>query len=492
MDAYTIEQEPVSSFNLMERAADGLYRWLTGKLGQEARIALFAGSGNNGGEALALARMLVLSNYKNLQIFVLEMGSRSSDCKQNLERLRHLNIPVTQLSDSDELPDLAAYDYMIDGIFGSGLNRPVTAYWAQLIEAMNGSNARIIAIDIPSGLFAENNADNTGSKIKATITLSFQVPKLAFFMVENQAYVGSWHLLDIGLHPLALQDAETTYFLLEQKDMQAWLPARSAFAHKGDFGHAFLVAGSYQKTGAAVLAARACLRSGVGLLTVHVPQSGYTVMQTAVPEAMLCIDESEMEYCQAENLNKFDFAGVGPGIGLKQSMQEALKSILQNANNPLVLDADALNILALNPEWFAFLPKNSILTPHPGEFDRLTQKHSKGYERLQTQIDFARKHAVIVVLKGAHTSIAHPDGTVYFNRTGNPGMATAGSGDVLTGIILSLLAQRLTPLQAALLGVYLHGLAGDKAAHVVGEESLIASDIIEHLGGAFKQIKAID
>ena len=372
------------------------------------------------------------------------------------------------------------------------MNRPVEGYWAELIEHINNLGNEIVAIDIPSGLFCTDNRQNTGAIIKATQTMSLQLPKLPFFFAENEQFVGDFDILPIGISQQAIDSAQTPFGLTEKRDLARLIKPRQRFAHKGTFGHALLTAGSYQMSGAAVLASRACLHTGCGLLTAHVPQSAYQIMQTAVPEAILNIDDSQMEYSAADRLQRFSAIGIGPGIGQSDAARNGLAQLLQNSTAPMVIDADALNIIAANQDLFKLLKPNTILTPHPGEFDRLTHRHTTGYERLQTQIDLARQHNIIIVLKGAFTSVAMPDGTVRFNSTGNAGMATAGSGDVLTGIILSLLAQNYSPADAAVLGVGLHGLAGDIAARADGMEFVTASNITDNIGKAFLKLKDID
>jgi NAD(P)H-hydrate epimerase len=490
-DAYTIENVPILSTDLMERASQQLFFWIASHYKNDSAFIIFSGTGNNGGDALALARILFNEGYVNLKVFLLKIGTKlSTDCEKNLDRLKRIqHIEVIEIEEGDDFPEIAPFEIAIDGIFGSGLSRPISGYWGELIKHINNTTTDIVAIDLPSGLFAENNIGNVGVKIKACTTLTFQVAKRALFFAENHAYSGNWYVLDIGLHANYLNNSETNYYFTQWEDANRLLHVRKTFDHKGTYGHAFLIAGSYGKIGAAVLSAKAVLRSGSGLVTVHVPETGREIMQTAVPEAMVCIDESEMNYCEAKMLNAYTAVGIGPGIGKKKSMQNALKRILENSSKPIVFDADALNILAENKEWLHLIPKDAVLTPHPGEFDRLTQKHSSGFERCETQLQFSKQYQVIVVLKGAFTSITDTCGNVFFNSTGNPGMATGGSGDVLTGIILSLLAQGYKPIEAARFGVFLHGLAGDLAAEKVGFEALIASDIINNLGCAFKRIK---
>ena len=492
-DRFTIENEPISSIDLMERAADAITDWLIGNYFYcDTHFTFFAGSGNNGGDALAVARKLA-KMFGGVTVYKLNIGNNSPDCQQNLERLQSVDgVSVTFVNKGDTMPEIKSGSVVVDGIFGSGLNRPVEGYWAELIEHINNTGNEIVAIDIPSGLFCTDNRQNTGAIVKATHTLSLQQPKLAFLFAENEQFVGHFDILPIGISQQAIDSAETPFSLTEKRDLARLVKPRPWFAHKGTFGHALLTAGSYQMSGAAVLASRACLHTGCGLLTAHVPQSAYQIMQTAVPEAILNIDDSQMEYSAADRLQRFSAIGIGPGIVQSDAARNGLAQLLQNCTAPMVLDADALNIIAANQDLFKLLKPNTILTPHPGEFDRLTHRHTSGYERLQTQIDLARQHNIIIVLKGAFTSVAMPDGTVRFNSTGNAGMATAGSGDVLTGIILSLLAQGNSAADAAVLGVYVHGMAGDIAARANGQEYVTASEIVNNIGKAFLKIKHSD
>ncbi len=338
----------------------------------------------------------------------------------------------------------------------------------------------------------EDNTENIPENIvKADFTLTFQFPKISFLFAENEIYTGEWEVLPIGLHPEGIKKVSSDYLFIEQADILKLVPPRTKFSHKGTFGHALLIAGSYGKMGAAVLASRACLRSGTGLLTTHVPRLGYSVLQTAIPEAMASIDQHDSMFTEFPDLSPYSAVGIGPGLNKKQNSKKAFCELLDKISVPLVIDADGLNILSENKEWFEKLPENAILTPHPGEFRRLAGDADNSYQRLQQQIAFSKKYKVILVVKGAFTTITIPSGKVYFNSTGNPGMATAGSGDVLTGIILGLLAQRISPEDAAVLGVYVHGLAADLAVSRTSEIALIAGDIIRHLGRAFLKINSV-
>jgi NAD(P)H-hydrate epimerase len=365
------------------------------------------------------------------------------------------------------------------------LSRPVDGLYGDAIEKINGLSAEKIAIDIPSGLMADK--PSAGPIVRAHQTLSFQVPKLAFFFPQHHEFVGNWVLLDIGLHKDFLKAVETPYYYFLRKDVRRTLNVRSKFDHKGKFGHALLVAGGFGKMGAAVLAARAALRAGLGLLTVHVPTTGYNIIQNAVPEAMASIDDQEEFFANCPALGGYSVIGIGPGLGQEDETVDAFRDILVKSKTPLVIDADALNILASHRELLQLVPPGSILTPHPKEFERIVGEWNNDFERLEKQQRLAKDLKSVVVLKGAFTSIAAPDGSVTFNSSGNPGMAKGGAGDVLTGILTGLMAQEYTALQAAQLGVFLHGFAGDLGVYEKGPNSLIASDIVDFLPEAFRR-----
>jgi len=408
----------------------------------------------------------------------------------NWQRLQEQGkVELKQIRSIDAFPEIDDSFVFIDGLFGSGLSRPLEGIPAAIVAQINQSTNTIIAIDIPSGLMGEDNTgNNMENVVRADYTLTFQFPKLSFFFAENEQFAGQWEVLPIGLHPDGIEQEKSDFSWLEQEYIEQILPVRSKFDHKGRLGHALLMSGSYGKMGAAVLASKACLRAGVGLLTTHVPRLGYSILQTAVPEAMASVDLHDSVITEFPNPDPYSTIGIGPGIDQKQNTRKALCFLLEKAQVPLVLDADALNILSGQKEWLQKLPAGSILTPHPGEFRRLVGEAENSYQYIQKQIQFSKAHNCVVVLKGAYTSISSPGGKLWFNSTGNPGMATGGSGDVLTGIILGLLAQGLLSEEAALIGVYVHGLAGDMAAHDFSEFSMLAGDLIENLGKAFKKI----
>lgn len=490
-DKYTIENEPIKSIDLMERAGNNCYNWLREKIDVNKSIKVFAGLGNNGGDGLVIARLMA-NEGNSVEVIVLRYSDKcSEDFQINYERFSAIKkIKINELKPDDDFPFINDNDVVIDAIFGSGLSKEVTGFIGEVIQQINNSNAYVISIDIPSGLFADKpSGEKDGVIINADFTLSLQFPKLAMFFPENDKYVGNWETVPIGLHFESIAQAETKNYFVEEVDVKPVIKVRNKFAHKGNYGHALLISGSYGKMGAAILASKACLRTGVGLLTTHIPQKGYKIIQTATPETMVSIDEDKNCFTGIKDISQYNVIGIGPGLGLDEKTQKALKLLIQNTAYQMVFDADAINILGENKTWLSFIPKGSILTPHPKEFERIAGKTSNSYERLELQKEISVKFGIYIVLKGAYTSVSCPDGSCYFNSTGNPGMATAGSGDVLTGIILGLLAQGYSSKVASILGVYLHGRAGDIASEIYGEEALIAGDIIESMGEAFQSLK---
>lgn len=490
-DAYTIENEPITSVDLMERAAMTAFNWIENKLNRQTErcVKIFCGMGNNGGDGFVLGRLFYQKHY-DVEVFLVHVGEKMShDCQVNHGRLKTLDSSVIRdVFSKNDFPEISDSDVVIDAMFGSGLTRPLEGLAAEMVEYLNNNQAIRIAIDIASGLNGDGFATSKYT-FRPDYTLSFQFPKLAFLLPENEPFVGNWEVLDIKIHPDYVEKVGSVNFLTESDVVRLLVHRRGRHSHKGTYGHALLIAGSTGKTGAALLAAESCMRSGVGLLTVHLPKSAMLPLQVYLPEAMMSIDESENCFSQLPDLLDYTAIGAGPGLGKASETATSLKRLIQEVKVPLVLDADALNIISENRTWLAFLPERTIMTPHPKEFERLFGKTENSLQRLELQREMSRKYNLIIVLKGANTAITFPTGACFFNTTGNPGMATAGSGDVLTGIILSLVAQRYTPEEATLLGVYLHGLAGDIAASENGMESLIASDISKNIGKAFRKIK---
>lgn len=492
LDKYTIENEPISSLDLMERAAKALTRVIVDTWTSNTPVVVFAGPGNNGGDALAVARMLAEQDYQVSVYLFNTHGSLSPECATNKRRLqdtRRLQA-FTEVTQEFEPPRLEQGMLVVDGLFGSGLNKPLAGGFASLVKYINSSAAQVVSIDVPSGLMTEDNTYNVRANIiRATLTLTLQQPKLSFFFVENQSFIGQLRVLDIRLSQEGIAKMDTIYHVVEEQQVRSSLMSRNAFAHKGQMGHALLIAGSYCMAGAAVLAAKACLRSGAGKVTVLSPRCNIPVLQISVPEAIVQTSGEETIYAEAVDTEDYSALGVGPGLGQSEQTAVALIAQMRSAQCPLVVDADALNILANHRAWMQQLPKGCILTPHPTEFDRLEGHSADSYERLTKARNLATRIKGYVVLKGHFTAICLPDGNVLFNPTGNAGMATAGSGDVLTGIITGLLARGYKSLDACIVGVYLHGLAGDLAAQELGEESLLAGDIIKYLPSAFKRLK---
>jgi hydroxyethylthiazole kinase-like uncharacterized protein yjeF len=487
-DKYTTTNEPVASIKLMERAAAACVKWLLENNYTKRHFTIFCGKGNNGGDGLAIARLLAAKG-STVTVYILENGiPGSEDFQQNLTKLKKK--PVTDIhyiQGEEHFHPFSYGEIIIDALFGTGLNRPVEGLAQKLIDYINASGCEIISIDMPSGLYADESSKGN-TTIHATHTLSFQCYKPAFLVAENARAVGNVHVLDISLHQQFYNDLFTTYEITDTEIIKAIYKPRNRFSHKGHYGHAALIAGSTGMMGAAVLAAKGCLRSGVGKLTCYTPKTGYEIMQISVPEAM-CSIAGFKDYIEvAEGLSTFNAVGIGPGIGLYESHFQLLQSVIAQYKKPIVFDADALTLIAQNKDLLNQLPPYSIITPHPKEFERLFGKTNHDFETLQLVQTKAKEHKLVIVLKGHHSFIATPGGKGFFNSTGNAGMATGGSGDVLTGILTSLLAQGYGEVEAAILGVYLHGLAGDFAAKKYSQQAMVAGDIAESLGEAFNKI----
>ena len=466
---------------------------------QNYLFKIFAGIGNNGGDGLAIARLLHKKNEKVFVYFCEFLPQISSDCKENLEKFKNIAPNNIKIIKNCADIQLNTNEIIIDCLFGSGLNRATDGEFKNIIEKINNSNNYVISIDIPSGLFGEDNSNNFGAIIKANETLTIQLPPISAMFAENEQYYGNINIIDIGLCKTAINDTYSDFYIIDDTFIKSFFRKRRRFEHKGNFGHALLIAGSYGKAGAAVLAARACIKSGVGLLTVCVPEKITNIIQNSLPEAMLYIIGSDtcLYSCsdlQHEDLKKYSAIGIGPAIinstyYSDNHYDDFFNHFLPILHCNFVFDADALNILSTIENFDEKLKKGTILTPHPKEFERLFGKFNSSWERIEFMQNFSKKTGVIIVLKGGITAISLPDGKIFFCTKGNPGMATAGSGDVLTGIITSLLAQGYPSEQAAIVGVYIHALAGDFAKKNVGETSLTASDIIDNLFYAFKMFE---
>lgn len=489
-DAFTIVNEPISSVNLMERAAGRCFLWIEKNVLPGKSLLFFCGTGNNGGDGLAIARMLKLNDReRDVRVYIAgkpETGSPDFSVNYNRFREKYKD-SIFIVNEESDLPGIdPVKDIVIDAVFGSGINRPVAGFNEELIEHINRSEAIIISIDVPSGLLIDKSTeDQKKGIITADYTLSFMPPKLAFFFPENDKYVGKWEMLDIGISQQFINDAPSKYSLITSTEVAEIVKVRKKFSHKGNYGHALLFCGCRGKMGAAVLVARACTRAGAGLVTSHIPYSGINILQVGVPENMIDPDTDPDIFSEIPSLDAYNVVAAGPGIGKADPTAKALKLLIQNIKTQLILDADALNILSENKTWLSFLPPGTIITPHPKEFERIAGPTPNDYERNEKQKELSVKYGIYIILKGANTAITTPEGRCFFNSTGNPGMATGGSGDVLTGILAGLAAQHYTPVETCILGVFIHGLAGDLAASKRGFEALIANDIIEELGSAF-------
>ncbi len=483
-DQITVEKGKITSLDLMERVATACFQWIHNRLqGDSVTIQVFCGTGNNGGDGLVIARHLKQHGY-NVNTHVINCSNKRSEAfLDNYERLKEIGIWPEMITCSSEFPKISENDMIIDAIFGLGLSRSPESVLKETIQYINASNAYVLSIDFPSGLFADKPIIDVESVIKAYHILTFQTPKLAFLLPDNQEYITSWDVIDIGLDSEYLDSVETDFQLINKNDVLPIYKFRERFSHKGDYGHSLIIGGSFGKIGAVTLTSRAALTIGSGLVTAYVPKCAYQILQTSIPEAMVEVDaENELEYFNSK-INP-TATGIGIGMGTSTKTEEGFKKFLQENKLPLVIDADAINLLSKNKSLLKLVPENSVLTPHPKEFERLVGKWKDDYEKLDKLLKLSKKHKLIIVLKGAYTAIVH-QGKIHFNTTGNPALATAGSGDVLTGIITGLIAQQYTSFEAVILGVYLHGKTADLAMKTKVFETFTASDSIDFLSDAF-------
>ncbi len=482
-DAFTIENKSISSIDLMEQAAEECTEYIQANYPLESSYSIYCGPGNNGGDGLAMARIMQ-SDYMPVTVYLLSSKIGSREYEINLKKFKKMGGKVIYLKE-DSVLEREDDDIIIDAIFGIGLNKPAEGLYRRVIEFINDSYLDVISIDIPSGMFADKSSVGC-EVIRAEKTLTFQQKKRAFYMRENAENLGEIEVLDIGLAPDFYLREDSPYWAFTRSDGYLMPYDRSPFAHKGDFGHACLITGSYGMMGASILSAYGCLRSGVGKLTCYTCGSGYNIMQTSVPEAMVRTS-GEGFITEVKDPGDFDVIGVGPGIGQHPEHAKWLEKIFE-LGKPMVIDADALNVLSKHKKLYAKIPANSILTPHPKEFERLFGETKNEFEQQDLAMKMSVKYRIYIILKGHFTFISSPDGKGCYNTNGNSGMATAGSGDVLTGIITGLLAQKYTTERAAVFGVFLHGLAGDLAAKTISEEALTASDIHQHIGKAYLEL----
>lgn len=485
IDNLTIEAQGITSLALMERAATTVSEWLMHNMCKEIgqKVAIVVGPGNNGGDGLVVARQLAMIGCNVVVYsFTGRSGRRSNDCDANLKRLPD----GVELYENRMDWDLSGSAFVVDALLGTGLSKEPDGLLKEAICMMNTSGLPIVSIDMPSGMGDEEmmKCVNKESIVKADYTISFQFPKLSFLMPESEEYLGELVVTDIGLDKTAIDSFKSDYWLTDKLGVAQMIKKRSRYAHKGIAGRSMIIAGSKGMMGAAQLAARGCMRSGVGLLTMVVPQVGYEIMQIGVPEAMAKVSGLDvLEWSEELVDGRLDSAGIGPGLGRGEHQCHLVDKFFNAYNStPMVVDADALWHVANGLE----LPQGAIITPHEAEFDRLTKKHYSRIERIESAKRYANDKQVIVVLKGAYTAICMPSGRVVFNSTGNAGMATGGCGDVLTGVLTALLAQGYSPEDAAVIGVYIHGLAGDMACEQLSEIGLVAGDLADMIGRAWR------
>lgn len=500
-EQHTMSSEPITSLDLMERAGTCCARHLTEFIQQNRfkQIFIFCGTGNNGGDGLVIARKLrQTAPTDNIPVTVIlcqkPEAKYSPEMSTNLSRWNDIADKSTQaetiIFNPEEFPAIPDSSLIIDAIFGIGLSRPAIGVHAEAIRAINASDAFTIAIDTPSGLFCDRHTPHENDIVMANATLSIQFQKLAFLTAEAFPFYGTVHVVEIQMTPP--QTLACARELITTQMVANMLKERNPYANKGNFGHGLLIAGCDNMPGAAVLASKAALRGGIGKLTVHTAGTATLVLPTVLPEAILHKDPdslvvSDLDWSTLQsNINAI---AIGPGLGTHRKTFTLIKDILDTVNAPVILDADALNMLAENKTWMAYLPQNSILTPHLKEFDRLAGPSANDFERIEKAREFAKRYNIILVLKGHHTVITMPDENQFFNTTGNAGMATAGSGDVLTGILLALMAQGYNPAESAIIGVFVHGLSGDLYCQDKSSVSLIASDLTDNIGKAFHQLE---
>ncbi|MDO6759536.1 NAD(P)H-hydrate dehydratase [Tamlana sp. 2_MG-2023] len=485
-DKLTSERQKISSVELMERAGVQIFNWMHLRMqGAQVPIHIFCGIGNNGGDGLVIARHLIIHGY-NVKTYIVDYSNkRSDDFLAHYERLKGVTKswpePIHAVGD---FPEIGPKDIIVDAIFGIGLNRPVSNWVKELFMHFRKSKAFTLAVDVPSGLFTDKAVENENDVVWAGFTLSFASPKLIFFLPDTAKYTAQWEILDIGLDPEFLLTTETeAEFIGKAEVLPNYMP-RERFSHKGDFGHALIIGGSYGKIGAVTLTARATLSAGAGLVTTLIPKCGYNAMQASFPEAMVITDSDEEKITKINYNIEPTVIAFGIGAGTDEQTIKAFETFLKANKAPLVIDADGLNMLSKKKNLLKYLPENSILTPHPKELERLIGVWKDDFQKLDKVKAFTKKYKVILIIKGAYSITVFND-KLFVNSTGNPGLATAGSGDVLTGIITGLLAQGYHPSVAAIFGTYLHGKSADFAAMELGFQSLIASHIIEFLGDAF-------
>jgi hydroxyethylthiazole kinase-like uncharacterized protein yjeF len=488
VDAYTMEHEPIASFDLMERASKAFTKQFIEEYPDKGKgITVYCGTGNNGGDGLAIARLLKTNHY-NVAVKIARFSEKlSSDFEANLKKLKSTGIEVTGIKIGDEIP-VEESDIIIDALLGSGLNKPLAGDYARLVEYLNTLNRAVVAVDVPTGFYTEGEIAKKALVLKAELVITFQQAKLNFLLPESAAYMDRFVVVDIGLDDAFIESLNSSYQMIGESDVRNMLKPRKPFDHKGTYGHALIIAGQAQTMGAALLCSSACAHTGAGLTTACIPESGLTALNSALPEVMALMRIGKER--PAIKWDKFNAIAIGPGLGTDVLSSALLDNALRAYLHPLVIDADALNILADNYYLLKKVPEGSIITPHMKEFDRIFGEHTSWWKRIETMRIKAKEYKLNIVLKNRYTIIATPAGKVYFNPTGNPAMASGGMGDVLTGTITSLLAQGYSPEQACIVGVYLHGKTGDDMALPDKLSTVLAGELARNIPITLAKLRA--
>lgn len=478
---------------LVERAAKGIGGEIEKRWKQGVTVYVFAGPYDNGAYALATARHLLERGYRlKVTLFNIEIDPAQEIVKRQRDRLISAGLSLdnfVEVNKNFRMPEIAPGSLVLDGIFGSELNRNLEPGYGLLIRHINEKNVKVVSIDVPTGMTGDwNSRTSPNYVIKARLTVALQFPHLAFFLPNMSDNIGEWVAVDMGLKAGSFQSLTQKYLLIGRNEAKRFLSRRRLFTSKDDYGKGMIFAGSFGMMGAAVLAAKGALRSGIGKLTVSTPMCGFPIIQTSVPEALYQYAESQEFFTRIKPHYSYDAVAVGPGIGTNEATINALDDYLSTVPSPVILDADALNCIALRPLLLNKLPNMSVITPHAKEFDRLFGEQSNGDSRLLKAIEVAKLYNIIIVLKGHYTAVVRPDGMLTFNDSGTPAMATPGSGDVLTGILTSFYAQLKNPVLAAVAAVYVHGRAGEIAEKEQGSYGVLASDIAGCTGKAIEEI----
>lgn len=486
-DKATIKNKGITSVDLMEHAATSCFQWLHNKLqGENIKIHVFCGIGNNGGDGLVIARLLHKYNYR-VNCYVVNFSDKhTEEFLINLKRINDIGLKAINIKSENDFPEINANDYVVDAIFGNGLTRNPEGFTKKLIQFLNNKKVFTLAIDLPSGLFGDKSVTDADTILKATHILTFQTPKMAFLLPENKDFVNTWEVIDIGLDQNYIKSLKPKINYITKTEIFPLYKPRNKWDHKGTFGHSLIIGGSFGKMGAVVLASKAALKIGSGLVSAYIPKCGYSILQVSVPEVMVEVDtDDELTYFNFKTIPTV--IGIGPGMGTSEKTAQGFENFIKENKIPLVIDADGINLLSKNQLLLTYLPKNTILTPHPKELERLIGTWENDYEKLKKITEFSKKYSLIMVIKGAHTIVVNGD-YLYFNSTGNPSLATAGSGDVLTGIITGLIAQGYEPVNAAIFGVYLHGKTADIALPLTGFETFTSTTIFEYLAAAIIEV----